>query len=291
MMESRYVKWLEYNGAKVFYGGGHAWRLYQGALIPASPFTVYISLSEDEARKLLKQTGCLFIRYANNPVEKPTSWWYIVCDFYSFDRLSSKMRNQVRRAYRECKVNKISAAWLAENGYECYSSAYKRYNNAVPADEEVFKSSIMATSDADVFEYWGVFVGTELVGYCQCIVENKQVATNVIKYNPDYLKYYSSYALMDSLLCYYVGERNMTMSNGTRSIAHDTNMQDYLLKFGFRKQYCRLNIEYNPWMKMAVNILFPFKRYITALPDKGFIHKIQSVLYQEQIRRECDVAV
>jgi hypothetical protein len=79
----------------------------------------------------------------------------------------------------------------------------------------------------------------------------------------------------------------MMVSNGSRSISHDTNMQDYLLKFGWHKQFCRLNIVYGPLAEIGVKALYPFRRYISRLPDHGVLHKVQSVLFQEQLRREC----
>lgn len=130
-----------------------------------------------------------------------------------------------------------------------------------------------------------------MAGYCQCIVEGSNVATSIIKYDPNYLKYYSSYALMDAILSYYVRERNMMVSNGTRAIAHDTNIQDYLLKFGFRREYCRLNVFYQPLVGMAVKVLYPFRRFLKLMPDDSLKHKVEAVLYQEQLRREGNAFV
>jgi hypothetical protein len=150
-MDSKYVEWLKNNGTKIFYGGGHAWRLYQGALIPASPFPVYIDLAEGEGKRLLKESGTLFIRYSSNPTIEETSWWFVVCDAYSFDMLTSKMRNQIKKAYRNCRVEQLKAEWLADKGYSCYKSAYMRYTNATPVDMESFRNSVLSTSDSDIF--------------------------------------------------------------------------------------------------------------------------------------------
>lgn len=78
----------------------------------------------------------------------------------------------------------------------------------------------------------------------------------------------------------------MIVSNGERSITRDTNIQDYLLKFGFRRQYCRLNVIYRPLVKSVVTVLYPFRKHIALLPDNNWLNKVQAVLYQEQLRRE-----
>lgn len=200
-MKNGYIGWLKNKGEKLFYGGGHYWRIYQNALIPASPFPVYIdNMDESDCRRLLKESGALFLRYASNKGLSDGQWWYVVCYEYSQQKVSSKMRNQIKRAYKNCRTEKLSCSYLAENGYECYVAAYQRYKYAVPASYESFYQNIMGASDEELFDYWGVFVGNRLVGYCQCIVEENQVATSVIKYDPEYLKYYSSYALMDTIL-------------------------------------------------------------------------------------------
>lgn len=274
-------------GYSLIYGGGYTWKFYQDALIPASPYPTYINLPLNEQKRLLKESGALFIRYTNNPTLNKTAWWYNSCDYYNLSELSSNTRNQVRRGNRECKVKKVDPGWLANHGYHCYRSAYNRYTNAIPVGEEVFRQGILATAGSDVFEYWAVFVDDNLAGYCQCIVEDGQVATSVIKYNPDYLRNYSSYALISGILEHYIAERGMIVSNGTRTIAHDTNVQEYLAKFGFQKRYCKLCIFYRFSVGCFVKAVYPFRKIVLGFPRRGIIHKIQAVLYQEQLRRDC----
>jgi hypothetical protein len=183
-----YTAWLGESGVRLYTGGGLSWRLYQGALVPSSVYPVYVNLSNDEALKLISDSKALFIRYTSHPTEKETPWWYMVCDRYDVNKLSSNMRNQIKKGKKACSVEKISAQRLAETGYECYRSAFRRYQGVVPASEEVFKRGILDTAGSDIFHYWGVYVNSTLAGYCQCIVdvETKQVATNVIKYHPDF---------------------------------------------------------------------------------------------------------
>jgi hypothetical protein len=140
------------------------------------------------------------------------------------------------------------------------------------------------------FDYWAVFVENNLAGYCQCIVEQGSVATNVIKLNPDYLKHYSAYALISNLIEHYVSTQGKTLSNGTRSVAHDTNIQDLLLKLGFRRQYCKLNVIYVPLLAAAARVAFPFRRMIASLPDHGVAHKLRVFIFQEELKRRCSRA-
>lgn len=278
-----YVDYLRQTGQQLFYGAGIYWRIYQKALIPASPIPTFVDVDNRTSKRLLAESGAFLIRWSSDPTNQETSWWWMVCDNYDLVHLTSKMRNQIRRGHKDCTVRRISTEWLAEYGYECYKKAFNRYSYTIPADENEFRSCILSKIGYEtLFENWGVFVEDRLVGYVECVVEGGEVNTSVIKYDPDYLKYYSAYAMMDTLLTHYVAERKLPMSNGTRAISHDTDIQDFLLKFGYRRQYCKLNVMYQPYLKLIVSCLYPIRKF---LPNKA--HKIRALLFQEELKRKC----
>lgn len=287
-MKNSYTEWLKKQGVRLFEGGGIYWRLYQGALVPAPVFPCFTDLSQDGAKTLLKESGAWFIRYASEPCNEETEWWYVVCDSYNPSKLSSNTRSKINRGNHNCSIRRIDAEWLAKSGYECYLAAYNRYKNARPVKGDIFRNDVLKTV-CGPFEYWGVFVGDHLAGYCQCIVEGNDVSTNVTKYHPAYLKYYSSYALINAMVNHYTVENGMTISNGTRSIAHDTSFQDFLVKIGFRRQFCRLNVVYQPWLNLVIRTLFPLREFVAHVSDHDFMHKVEALLYQEELRRACSV--
>jgi hypothetical protein len=82
----------------------------------------------------------------------------------------------------------------------------------------------------------------------------------------------------------------MVMSNGTRSVSHDTQMQDFLLHFGYRRLYARLHVVYQPWLRVAVNTLYRFRHLLQRCPDVAGFHAIKSVIYQEALHRRCSAA-
>ena len=74
--------------------------------------------------------------------------------------------------------------------------------------------------------------------------------------------------------------------NGTKSIAHHTNIQDFLIKkFKFRKAFCHLHVLYRRDVEVLVNLLYPF-RYIISRIDINFFQKLGIVLKQEEIIRK-----
>lgn len=285
-MASRYIDWLLRQGVQLYEGQSLHWRVYNGGLVPASPSPQFCELPDAEAQSLLEKSGAWFCRYSSRPSQAETAWWYIAYDVVSDRRFSSNTRSKVNRGRRHCEVRAIEPQWLASHGYETYRSAHERYRNAAPLSEETFARNV-AGSAGGPFEYWGVFVGETLAAYCQCIVEEENVDTSVTRFHPAYLKYYSSYALISWLIETYVEKRGLGLSNGDRPISHETNFQDFLIRMGFQKKYCRLNVVYRRELDVLVRMTFPFRKMIAALPDRGVVHKVNSVLFQEELRRLC----
>ena len=283
-MQSKYITWLKKKGVSLFEGAGTCWTTYQGALVPASPMPGFYEVDSAEGRALLEKSRAWFLRYSSIPCDHETSWWYVVCDNYDTKALSAKTRQNIRRGKRECSVREVEAEWLADNGYPCYAAAFGRYQDAKQVSETDFRQGILDTRDGP-FAYWAVFHGDQLAGYCQCIVDGEQAATNITKYHPEFLKHRTAYALIDTLIQTYVVGQGLVLSNGNRSIAHNTNYQEVLIGLGFRKQYCRLNIIYNPVLKLGIEALYPVRSAISRMSDRHIVHKVRALLYQEELRR------
>ena len=75
------------------------------------------------------------------------------------------------------------------------------------------------------------------------------------------------------------------INDGARSIRHETNFQEYLIKyFGFRKAYCNLKIKYRRPYGWLVNLIYPFRNYISGKSKIGSL--VSGILKMEQIVRE-----
>jgi len=85
---------------------------------------------------------------------------------------------------------------------------------------------------------------------------------------------------------YYLNEKNfLYVSDGARSISHQTNIQDFLIeKFKFRKAYCKLNVIYKKDIEILVNTLYPFRELIYKNKNNLF-QKLSVLLKQEEIRK------
>ncbi len=285
ILNDAYVKWLSRRNESVLVlGGGTWWFPYHGCLVPASLKPQPVELTEAEAAKLLEESGALLLRYFSRISDEPTAFWYVACERYDFDGVSHNTRSKIRRAYKRCTVERVDATWLAKEGYGCYSAAFDRYRGARPTSKTIFQRGLL-DSVGGPFEFWAVFAGAELAGYAKCVLGDDYVATVVIKLAPEYLPLYSAYGLWDTILKQYVNMEARPVFNGFRALAHDTNVQDFLRKFGFQKVYCDLKIVYRKKLGLCVRVLYPFKLIASLIPDSLGGAGVRAMLAQEEIRR------
>lgn len=282
-----YVSWLKDTKQTLFEAAGTYWRPYHKALVPASVKPEPVELGRKQANELLAKSGALFIRHFTRTSESPTAFWYMACNEYSFESLPRKSRSCIRRAYRDCRVQRVDPAWLSDNGYRCYTAAFSRYQNARPGSRAVF-DQMCRGSICGPFEFWAAFVGDHIAGFAKCVVGHDYAACVVLKLDPRFLPLGISSAMQDAILTAYVCEQRKILTNGFRTLIHDTNMNHFLLQFGYRRIYCDLKLVYRPSIRAFVNLSYPFRSLVDRLPESKWSNKIRPLLAQEKIRRSIE---
>ncbi len=223
-------------------------------------------LKKEEQKALLKQGGLLVRNTYDFDCHEETSFWYVIKDrFGDMEELSPRVRNKVRHAQNSFNYRLIDQALLKENGYPIIAETYADY--AVKdrtMNEEIFKNYL----DQYEFDYWGVFdrESVELVGFScvrrwddSCEYDLSGLRPRY-KYNGSY-PYYGLYHAMNQ---YYLQEQGFRyVSDGSRSITEHSHIHEFLTQnFNFRKAYCKLEVHYQWWMKIAVKMLYPFRKMI-----------------------------
>ena len=231
----------------------------------------------------------LFARWADGfDCGSETNWWYVICDGpFSLETLSKSSRKSVRRALERCEVKKIDAADYIDDLINCYKEAIVRYKNIDnEQSEDQLREHFLATPGIEVFGGFDKESG-KLIGYKTMYVGNRVVEFRTSKYSADYLKLRVSDALNFSVIDYYLNDlKKGYLSNGSRSINHETNVQNYYEEhFGFRKAYCRLHVCYKPSFKVVVKLFYPFRGIIKKMKGNIF-HQITAVLRMEEIIRK-----
>lgn len=279
-----YVKWLQETNQPLFEVDGTYWRPYQKALVPASVVPRPVALTAEQARELLDKSGALMLRYFTRTYDTPTSFWYTACHDYSFDSLAAKVRYQIRRAYKHCRIELVDPVWLADHGYPCYVAAHSKYRNARPESREMFDKMCRGAAGGP-FEFWAAFAGDELAGFGKYFVGEDSVAGTVLKFDPRFYELRLGTAFQDAVLNHYVRGQSKAVVIGFRSLVHDTQIHEFVLKFGYQRVYCDLKLVYRPLVRAGVNLLYPFRSLLERVPQSSAATNLGALLAQEEIQR------
>lgn len=264
------------------------WKYYNHAAIPTTAPHESVNLKPIEDGSIWKIKGALLARWQTEwDSVKETNWWYIICDApFDLNKLSKKSRKNIRKSLDNCDVKKIEVREFLDELWCVFQEASKRYKNyTVSMTKDDYCQDQL--SKPDNCEFWAGFdkESGKMIGYKVVTVYDEWADFTISKYSTDYLKLRVSDALNYVTLNYYLNEQHKNyVSNGSRSIVHETNVQDYYEEhFNFRKAFCKLCIKYRFPFNIAVKILYPFRRIIMRF-NKGKLHNIASLLYMEELR-------
>ena len=239
-----------------------------------------VNLSKTALRKALKKHKCYLARYISefdNP--KFSKFWYVIKDqFIPIEDFSKNTRNQVKKGLKNCEVKKVSQEYYRENCYDIYKASMLSYELSFISREKFEK----VQREVENREYWVVLeIETSTpIAYSNNLIDNESCNYAFIKYHPDYLSLYPSYALHYEMDKHYLLDRKMKFVNmGAKTLYHETSVQDFVIqKFKYRKAYCKLNVVYKPIIGLIVKAAFPFRKIIYPLK----INKISALLKQHE---------
>lgn len=274
-----------------FQYGDIEWYSYHGALLPSVPPHYNIILDRQKQQDLLTQSGAYFIRWTDHfDMLRESSFWYVIKDKpESLDSYKSKTRNQIKKGLNLCIVEPTSAYDISENGYACYRKAVIGYqHSSAPAEESLFKNQYLALKNDKNHEFWVVKEreSKKIIAYAHIILDETMCSYSSIKFDPDYLHLYGGYALIFTMNTHYINERHFDyVSDGARSIAHPTNIQEFLIqKFQFRKAFCTLHLAYRKDIEFLIRLLYPFRHWLATF-QHPLLRKISTLLIQEELCR------
>lgn len=278
-------------GYTAFSSNGVVWRKQQGALVLLSPPHLLNNFSKSDAVRLMRDTRSLMIRWETEfDSSRSNHWWHVLKDGNSgLGDLSGNTRSKVRRGLRSYLCQPITRDFVIDFGYEVYADAFSRY----VTHEECFSRSEFQKSVeqlASGTEFWGAIDREtgRLEAFSENYVESKTCFYNTIWFKGCGLKKYASYALIFEMNKSYLDDQGFIhITDGARSISHPTEIHDYLIsKFGFRKAYATINVEYRPWLLLLVKGCFPFRMIFERI-SLNIFKKAAVLLRQEEINRQC----
>lgn len=280
---------------EVFFSvGNRSWRRYRGAVIPVEDIRKPYGLSKTDVRELVNGYNTQMVRWHSAwDVDHGTNFWFVIFDGSSdLSSLSAKTRNQVRRGLRNFSYRKIEASRITPVVlYDIYRKSHAGYKEFTRYDKYgVFKKDISDKVKTKKYEYVFIYDSNDtLVGYSENLVLDSFCFFENIRIIPEKTKEYAMYGLIHFMKEHYIDERQFTLlSDGARSVGHETGMQEFLVKkFGFRNVYVDIQIGYSPSISLLVKFVWLFRFFIRRF-SVGVLGPLNVLLSHEMLRRGYD---
>ena len=263
---------------------------YHKCLLSANPPS--IGIDKENMKLGLHLSKCYMARYTTDfDCGFETPWYYVIRDVpIDLAQLNSTNRYNINHGLKYFYIQKINNSMEnVKELYRIYKKASERYTNFTPINESDFIKSKINDFENNVY-YGAYFKGENLLCGYTSVKEQENVANfNTMKLDQDYFKFGLSYVLVFSVTEIYLRQKKFKyIHNGGRSIRHDTEMQNFLIKrLGFRKAYANLCVEYKFTLGLLIKICYPFRKLFNKSSGMLF-HNVSALLFQERIARETN---
>lgn len=238
-------------------------------------------LGKDACTNLLSMGGMMVRNTYDFDCQEETSFWYIIKDqFFGFEELTSRCRNKIRRANNNYTYRILENKEFEDQGNKIYEKVMLAYGNR----NESLNDFLSSSSDCENIECWGCFLkGTEkMIGFAVNYLWDDACGYELLAILPEYkhTSTYPYYGLIYAMNEFYLGKMHLKyVSDGSRTITQHSDIQDFLIQhFNFRKAYCQLAVHYCWWMKIAVKMLYPFRKIMP-------LQRVKAILNMEAMQR------
>ena len=236
-------------------------------------------LEKKEWKALLKKGGLMVRNTYDFDCQQETEFWSLIKDrFGGLEELTSKTRNRVNKALDNLDFKLIDLSVVKQYGYPILKATYEDYAVSDRAmNPEVFEDHLRVYQTKK-HDCWGIFdkANGQLVGFQIIWLWEKACQYDLIGVLPQYKRNqtFPYYGIFHTMNRYYLQEKGLLyVTDGTRSISEHSNIQPFMMeKFHFRKAYCKLEVHYKWWVKLAVKMLYPFRKFIKRPNVKAILN-------------------
>jgi len=280
LLQRQNIKYLRY--------GDLLLREYGQIIVPLGPVASEEPCVEPNIKNIFSELSGKLVwwSYKNNNLPENHDWYAVVkSDHYEIkDYPKSKVRNQIKKGLSSNSIKRISAEELYKYGYEIYSKIIKYYGVISESKEDYLRKISVYSDFSNIIHLYGVFNVDKLVGYSVIFVYgNVEANISEIRILPEYNKQYASYALIHILSETYLKKEIVNyLSDGYRSLMHETNIQQFLIsKFGFYKLSLYLNCKIKQPYNILFYILFPLRRFI-KIPSVKSVFSLMEIVRKQK---------
>jgi hypothetical protein len=205
-------------------------------------------------------------------------WYKTVCDRKDYDTTivdSKNSRKKINKCLGNCDLKPIDISIMLEKAYDVYIQACTRYKNADLIPEEKFRADLINKSQKNNCKMFGVFFEDKLIAYMTVLDFDQYAMGDIAAFDPEYSNYYPMYGLYYYVAKYFVVERNYKeFDRGSKPLLHETNIDEFLVKLGYRKKYCRLGV----YLNVTIRVLLRLARIFRRLYKRMLPHRLCAIL-------------
>lgn len=264
------------------------WQKKYNCAFPLTPPEFLNHLTENDYLYILNEYNLHLIRFETGlGFNKHTDWWHVVkSDKSNLSDYSKKVRYLIKKALSRYSYCIDSPRKHVKELYSVYVDVMERHGNF----QTIYNLNDFTDAIHNLpsnIDFWIVRenVSGEIIGYAENFISDKVCFYNSIWINTDGQKNSASYGLFYSMGDYYLSERGfLYVSDGARSINHQTNVQDFLIKkFGFYKSHSELNVLYSIKLDLFMKLIRPFS-FIFLKFNIPVIKKLNVLLLQDSYK-------
>lgn len=274
---------------------GKPWQVHDRLLTPLTPPNTRKPVNREFVRKAMRQTGAILAQWTDAWDTVPCSWWYIACDDKEYDltKLASDARANVRKCLKTVEVRKLEIDEFIQKGYSVYAAAVQSYGpDYRPASQEEFEQGAMRQGLYPGRETWGALLSDKLIAFASCIVVGDVTYVSASKSDPEYHKFRPNNGVQYTLTREYLLQRGLSVViRGSRSILHETKVQDFALRMGYRRIFTPVHVELSPFAALAIAMkVHQWGRFVGLKKlAPGMLRKYEAVASLVRIAKECDM--
>jgi hypothetical protein len=224
------------------------WQIRNRILLPLCLPHTNQNIDRNKVKNFLMRSNALLAHWTDEWDRSESLWWWTCCDNKEYDLekiTNTDGRKNIRKGLRECIIDRIDVEKFLDESYQVHYQAANSYGiskNLIQPENE-FKNFFLKMSKYSGFEFWGAYFNNKLVAFATCLVLDNAVLLTNTRSDPNYHKHRPNNALIYKLTHYYLKDRNVTyITNGPRTLLHQTSINSFLIKMGYRKIYGRLNL-------------------------------------------------
>ncbi len=266
----------------------HSWEPRAGGrlLVYAGPH-LRENLDRTEVRRFArarKAWGILWNYDWNS--DRACPWYSYVCDDpdYHVDNLESKnSRKNIRRSLERCQVRRIDAEWLAQYGFTAHVNAIRRYSTYKETTPSDFARYIRRVGAMPGVVMYGVFVDDALAAYGLAFEIGRSLRFCAAKFDPQYSSSLPMYALYYSIARDFLSRGYQDVDAGWKPLHHDTEIDEFFRRVGWRRANCRLDLYLVWWLRAALRLVRCSRGLILPLLPPARRADLESLLRAQDV--------